>query len=234
MMGHRKVLDIEYTLLPGSKRKTTDIIIERNGRVVVKPPLFINPEQADEIVRSKRMWIYKNLAEWRDLNRTAVYREWVNGETFLYLGSGYRLRVVENQDVPLLLKDGRFCIDKKCIENIENARAAFIEFYTEKAEKRIPDRVSLYAPQLGVAVNTITIKDIKYRWASCGINNGLQFHWRIMMAPVKIIDYIVVHELCHFKYKNHTDAFWNEVDKVMSDYPERKVWLKKNGAGLDL
>jgi len=96
-MSHRKVLDIEYDLVPGGDRKTTDIIIERDGSIIVKTPGFIKPEQADEIVRAKRMWIYKNLAEWEDLNKSAVRREWVNGETFLYLGSRYRLKIVQGQ-----------------------------------------------------------------------------------------------------------------------------------------
>ena len=230
----RQVHDIEYSLLPGSSRKTTDIIIDRNGSVVVKPPEFIKPEQADEIVWSKRMWIYKNLAEWKDLNRSAVLKEWVNGETFLYLGSRYRLLVKPDQEVPLQLKDGRFILDARLAENQSDAKSAFLEFYTDKAKSRIPERVDYYAKKLGLSPETITIKDMSFRWASCGKSNSLQFNWRIMMAPGKIIDYIIVHELCHFRYKNHTDAFWNEIDKVMLDYPERKEWLKNNGASLDI
>jgi predicted metal-dependent hydrolase len=80
----------------------------------------------------------------------------------------------------------------------------------------------------------VVVKEMGYRWASCGKNGVLNFHWKCMMAPPKIIDYIVVHELCHVHHRNHSDAFWNEVDKVMLDYRERKAWLRKNGAGLDI
>lgn len=233
-MNLRKVSDIEYNLLPGSDRKTTDIIIERDGSIVVKPPEFIKPEQADEIVWSKRMWIYKNLAEWKDLNRSSVLREWVNGETFLYLGSRYRLLIDNQQENDLLLKDGRFIIKANLVNDINAAKKAFIEFYTEKANNRLHDKVEYYAKQLGLTPGKIAIKDMAYRWASCGKNNALQFNWRIMMAPIKIIDYVIVHELCHFNHKNHTEAFWNEIDKVMPDYLERKDWLKNNGASLEL
>jgi len=233
-MNLRKVSDIEYNLLPGSDRKTTDIIIERDGSIVVKPPEFIEPEQADKIVWSKRMWIYKNLAEWKDLNRSSVLKEWVNGETFLYLGSRYRLLIDDNQENNLLLKDGRFIIKATLVNDINSAKKTFIDFYTEKAMIWFHDRVEYYAKQLGLAPGKIAIKDMAYRWASCGKNNSLQFNWRIMMAPIKIIDYIVVHELCHFNHKNHTDAFWNEIDKVLPDYPERKEWLKNNGASLEV
>ncbi len=97
----RQVQDIQYQLLPGADRQTTDIVIERDGVVRVRPPLRMTPEQADETVFSKRMWIYRNLAEWRDLNATRIVREWVNGESFLYLGSSYRFAMVVQQAEPL-------------------------------------------------------------------------------------------------------------------------------------
>ena len=89
-MQVRQVQDIEYQLLPGTDRKTTDIVIERDGVVRVRPPLRMTSAQVDETVYSKRLWIYRNLAEWRDLNATGIAREWVSGESFLYLGSSYR------------------------------------------------------------------------------------------------------------------------------------------------
>ena len=91
-----------------------------------------------------------------------------------------------------------------------------------------------FAEKVGVVPASVKIKDMSYRWASCSKTDALTFHWKCMMAPPKIIDYIVVHELCHIHHRNHTDAFWNEVDKVMPDYRERKNWLKNNGANMDL
>ncbi len=235
-MTPRRVRDIEYQLQPGSPRKTTDIVIERNGQVVVRPPASYTPEQVDALVESKRLWIYRNLAEWKDLNATAVAREWVNGETFLYLGGAYRLTLVSGQGKPLKLKDGRFCLSRDLIESggTAAARKAFEQFYADKGQQRFADRVAHLAPKVGVEVSAIRVKDMGYRWASCGRNGTLNFHWKCMMAPPQIIDYITVHELCHFHYRNHTDAFWNEVDKVMPDWRERKEWLRTRGAGLDI
>lgn len=235
-MAARRIRDIEYKLLPGSPRKTTDIVIERDGQVTVRPPADYTPEQVDAVVESKRMWIYRNLAEWKDLNTSAVVREWVNGETFLYLGSAYRLSLVSDQSCDLLLKDGRFCLDRSVIEqgSIAAAKQAFEKYYGDKGRQRFTERVNFYTPKVGVTVTGITVKEMGYRWASCGKNGVLNFHWKCMMAPPKIINYIVVHELCHFHHRNHTDAFWNEVDKVMPDYRERKEWLRKHGAGLDI
>ncbi len=235
-MTPRRVRDIDYQLLPGTDRKTTDIVIERNGIITVHPPKGYSPEQIDAVVESKRMWIYRNLAEWRDLNATAVVREWVNGETFLYLGRSYRLSLVAGQDVALKLKDGRFCLQRTLIDQggTTAAQKAFEEFYTAKGEKRIRERVAYFSPKVGVQPSGTAVKELGFRWASCTKKNSLIFHWKCMMAPPKIIDYMVVHELCHIHQRNHSDAFWNEVDKILPDYRERKRWLKKQGAGLDL
>lgn len=235
-MSPRKVKDIEYQLLPGSQRKTTDIVIERDGVVTVRPPANYTPEQVDAVVESKRMWIYRNLAEWKNLNASAVVREWANGETFLYLGRSYRLSLVSNQEGDLMLKDGRFCLSRSVVEEggAEAARLAFETYFAEKGLQRFSERVAYYAPKAGVTVASIKVKEMGYRWASCGKNGVLNFHWKCMMAPPKIIDYIVVHELCHIHHRSHSDAFWNEVDKVMPDYRERKEWLRRRGASLDL
>lgn len=233
-MNARRVRDIEYQLLPGTPRKTTDIVIERNGVVSVRPPSNYSPEQVDAVVESKRMWIYSNLAEWKDLNASTVAREWVNGETFLYLGRAYRLSLVSDQDNALQLREGRFCLSRSVIEHhgVEAAKQAFESYYSDKGLQRFKERVAWFAPKVGVEVAGTNVKEMGYRWASCGTTGTLNFNWKCMMAPPKVIDYIVVHELCHFYHSNHTDAFWNEVDKVMPDYRERKEWLRKYGAGL--
>lgn len=235
-MNARRVRDIEYQLLPGTDRKTTDIVIERNGSVVVRPPKSLSAEHVDAVVESKRIWIYRNLAEWRDLNATAVVREWVNGETFLYLGRTYRLSLVPNQSQPLKLENGRFCLDRRLIDKHGPvaAKKAFELYYAQRAYFRIKERVRFFAPKVGVTPTGIQVGDIGYKWGACTQSGLLTFHWKCMMATPKVMDYIVVHELCHIHQANHTDAFWNEVDKVMPDYGERKDWLRKNGAGLDL
>ncbi|MEW6038863.1 MAG: SprT family zinc-dependent metalloprotease [Pseudomonadota bacterium] len=235
-MPARRVRDIEYQLLRSGERRTADVVIERDGRVSVRIPAHLSEEQADAVVERKRFWIYRNLAEWRDLNATRVVREWVNGEGFLYLGASYRLLLVQEQDEPVKLKDGRFCLQRKLVEagGEEAARRAFEGFYTEKGMERIRKRVAYFAPKVGVSPPSIEVKEIGYRWAACAPDGRLSFHWKCIMAPPKVIDYIVVHELCHLRHRDHTDAFWNEVDKVMPDYYERKAWLRSNGAALDL
>ncbi|TAM77403.1 MAG: M48 family peptidase [Candidimonas sp.] len=169
-------------------------------------------------------------------NATRVTREWVSGESFLYLGSSYRLELVAEQDEPLKLKDGRFCLLRSVVENgsNESAHLAFEAFYKKKGLPRIKKRVAHFAARVGVSAGEVQIKELGYRWASCLKSGDLHFHWKCLMAPLTVIDYIIVHELCHLHHRDHSDAFWNEVDKVLPDYRDRKDWLRVRGAKLDL
>lgn len=219
-----------------SNRATADIVIERDGRVLVRAPESIPDERIEDIVEAKRYWIYKNLAEWRDLNATRVLREYRNGEGFLYLGRSYRLSLVADQEEPLLLKNGRFCLRRDLVDRGEMAaaKAAFRDYYIAQGRDRISRRVGYYAPKVGVTPRVVDVRELGHRWASCSPRGNVAFHWKCMMAPQTIVDYIVVHELCHFHHLDHTDAFWNEVDKVMPAYGERREWLRTYGAGLDV
>lgn len=227
--------DIAYEVVR-SRRATADIVVERDGRVLVRVPESIPDERIEDIVEAKRYWIYKTLAEWRDLNATRVIRELRNGEGFLYLGSSYRLTLASNQQEPLLLKDGRFRLRRDLVEkgDVPTAQTAFRDYYIARAQERIPRRVAYFTKKVGVQPGSVVVRELGYRWASCGKDGKQAFNWKCMMAPLKIIDYIVVHELCHLHYRDHTDAFWNEVDKIMPDYYERKAWLRVHGASLDL
>jgi len=226
---------IAYELIR-SRRSTADIIIERNGSIVVRAPEWADDRHIANIVESKQYWIYQGLAEWRDLNATRVLREMKNGEGFLYLGRAHRLLLVTEQEDPLQLKNGRFMLRRDVVElgGTPAARAAFQDFYVSKGLGRLAARVAYFAPKVGVTPAGLDVRDTGHRWASCSPAGNLSFHWKCMLAPQMVIDYIVVHELCHLHHRDHTDAFWNEVDKVLPDYRERKDWLRANGAGLDV
>ncbi|BFU92356.1 MAG: metal-dependent hydrolase [Nitrospira sp.] len=227
--------DLSYEIVR-SRRSTADIVVERDGRVVVRVPQSTPHQRVEDLVEAKRYWIYKTLAEWRDVNATKVLREYRNGEGFLYLGRSYRLTLVGEQDEPLLLKGGRFWLRRALVDRgeVAGAKAAFRDYFIARGLERIPERVRYFAPKAGIKPRHIDVRELGHRWASCSPKGNLAFHWKCMMASPTIIDYIVVHELCHFHHLNHTEAFWNEVDKVIPAYRERKEWLKKNGAAMDL
>jgi len=222
--------DIEYSLRR-SERKTASIYIERDGRVSALVPRVWSDSQIEQVLERKRAWIYRGLAEWDDLNATRVTREFVSGEGLLYFGSTYRLHLVEKQKDPIVLKNGYFWMRS---DVAPRAFEVFKDFYRQKGLPKIAERVDYYRSKMGVKPSGVKVIDLKNRWASCSSNGNLNFHWKCAMAPMKILDYIAVHELAHLKHKHHTEAFWNCVDKVMPDFWERKEWLRKNGAGMDL
>lgn len=224
--------DIPAYTIKRSRRKTLSIYLERDGTISVLAPADFTNEEIHKIVISKNFQLYKYLAERDELNATRSLREIVSGETFPYLGRNYRLQLVDTQPVPLLLKEGYFCLKRT---DKDKALEIFKEFYRTKGVPRISKRVQQFKEQMGVETGQVKVMDLQHRWASCSVATGdLNFHWKCMMAPLSILDYIIVHEMAHLKFDNHSDAFWNEVDKIMPDHRERKTWLRFNGAGMDL
>ncbi len=222
--------DIDYELKKRA-RKTTSIYIERDGTITVLAPEPYDMDKIEEILEAKRSWIYRNLAEWEDLNRTRVEREFVNGEGFPYLGSTYRLQIVDDVSQELSFKNGSFLLKRSVLSSV---RDKFIDFYKTKARTRLPKHVAQYAKKMGLNPSGIRIQELKNRWASCSADGTLNFHWRCVMAPITALEYIVVHELAHLKHPNHTPEFWYEIEKVLPDYPKAKGWLRLYGAGLEL
>ena len=114
-------------------------------------------------------------------------------------------------------------------ENVQKLSALERQHLLNKACVVIPRRVAYYAEKLGVSYGKITLRQQKTRWGSCAANGNLNFNWLLILAPPEVLDYVVVHELCHRREMNHSQAFWKEVEKILPDYRERQKWLKDNG-----
>lgn len=214
-----------------SKRKTISIYVERDGSVSVLAPQKMEDAELEAAIKTKEYLIYKHLAEWETLNHSRVIREYVNGQSFLYLGRNYRLQFVDEQDVPLKLQNGYFKLRK---QDKMKAQQHFIDFYKSRGLPHILRRVKEYKEKMDVTPKNIRIMELQHRWASCSKEGNLNFHWKCLMAAGSVLDYIVVHELAHIKHHDHSPAFWREVDKVMPEYHRQVGWLKEYGAGMDL
>jgi len=101
--------------------------------------------------------------------------------------------------------------------------------YRKKARKQLEDRAAYYAGLMGVTYNRITVRAAKTRWGSCSARGNLNFHWKLILMPPEVLDYVVVHELAHRREMNHSSRFWAEVERIMPDYKRRRKWLKENG-----
>lgn len=223
--------NIDITIEKTERRKTVSIFIERNGSVRVLAPASASDETIETAIKSKEYLIFTKLAKWKELNQGRVNREYVNGQSFLYLGRNYRLKLTENQDVPLKISGGFFLLD---IRHMSKAEKVFKEFYKEKALLKIKERMKVHEDKFPKKPTAIKVLELRNRWASWTPKDGLNFHWKCIMAPVSVLDYIIMHEMVHLKYPNHSTDFWNELDKKMPDFREQENWLKKNGVKMAL
>lgn len=216
-----------------SNRKTLSIYVERNGGISVLAPEHMPDHELRSVLLKKEYLIQKHHAQWNILNGSKIDREFVNGQSFMYLGRNYRLRIVtsKEQSVPLQLKNGYFCLLRS---HKPKAAERFRQFYKDKGLPLIEKQVSVYAEKLGVQCVHARVIDLKNRWASCSDKKRLNFHWKCLMASLSVINYIIVHELAHLKYKKHDRRFWNEVDKIIPDYKNHIEWLRTFGASMDL
>ena len=222
--------DIEYQLKK-SNRKTTSIYIERDGTVSIIAPAPFNIEKIEQIIESKRSWIYRSLAEWEDLNRTRIHRDYVNGESFLYFGRNYRLQLTNEQAEPLMFQQGQFRLVQA---ETQNAPEHFKVFYKTKLQKKLKSRIKQYQSKMKKQPSDIRVMELQNRWGSCTSKGVINFHWKCAMLPLSVLDYVIVHELAHLEHKNHSPSFWRAVEKVMPNYEEAKTWLKFNGARMSL
>lgn len=213
-----------------TKRRTMALIIERDGRLIVRAPLRAKDETIHAFVKHKEKWILKKQEDVKAFYPPFVPKEYVNGEGFWYLGNIYKLQLAE-ANKPLLYLNGNFQLARKALDK---APIVFERWYREQANKVISDRVQWYAAKYGYSYKQVKITSARTRWGSCSAHGTLSFAWRLVMAPVPVIDYVVVHELVHLQVKNHSKKYWGRVGVVMPDYKQKIEWLEKHGHLLDL
>jgi hypothetical protein len=154
----------------------------------------------------------------------------VDGEGFLYLGRSYRLKLVEQQERALKFAGGRFLLRS---DAIISARRHFIRWYSQRAREWLAQRVEDYRRRMEAEVAELKVQDLGYRWGSCGKGNRLYFHWKTILLPPAIAEYVVVHEIAHLHQKLHTPDFWLRVERAMPDFDRRKSWLAENGISVE-
>lgn len=223
-----------------SKRKTIGITVHRNGEVKVSAPFRISEKQIREIVQKKAAWIVKKINEVREMNSNTVCREFISGEKFLYLGKEYTLKVVEKHagKAEVLMQDDTIAVYVPQGLPEENRKQVIMEslvkWYRQCFDDIIKERIEKYSLQLKVNPCKVAIKDQKTRWGSCSRKGNINLNWRLVMAPMSIIDYVIVHELCHLRIMNHSKDFWDLVKSILPNYSESRKWLKVNGCRLTI
>jgi predicted metal-dependent hydrolase len=213
-----------------TKRKSIALIIEPDGRLIVRAPIRAKEEKINEFIQHKAKWIVRKQGHVKSYYPPFVPKEYVNGEGFWYLGNIYKLQLV-NDKKPLLYLNGNFQL---ACTAVDKAPIIFERWYKTQAKKVISERVKWYAAKHGYSYQQIKITSARTRWGSCSEHGTLSFSWRLVMAPMPVIDYVVVHELVHMQVKNHSKKFWAKVAVIMPDYQQKIEWLEKHGHLLSL
>ncbi len=219
---------VEIHKLVRSKRKTLSLIVETDGTLTVRAPLWMREADIRRFVEAKAAWVKRKQAKAR--KEAVAPHQYVDDETFWYLGKKIPLRTIPNQKSALVL-DGYFKLARSAQPRAE---AVFEAWYKKQACAVLTGRVEFFAREYGFNVEKIRISSARTRWGSCSQKGTLSFTWRLVMAPTEVIDYVVVHELCHLKQMNHSKTFWEQVETILPAYRAYRKWLKKNGALLRL
>ncbi|WP_237673399.1 M48 family metallopeptidase [Vreelandella profundi] len=214
-----------------NRRKSADIRVEE-GAVSIVVPANTPPEKIDQLLASKRRWIKEKIALQQELNPAST-KHYVSGEAFSYLGRNYRLKVEQGNYSPVKLINGRLLVTiPQGNDQPHMVRNALVRWYKRQAEQKLQGKVERFSSLVGVEPAGVGIKTFKSRWGSCTAKGKLEFNWQVMMAPNRMVDYVVIHELCHLIRHDHSPEFWREMARVMPDYQQCREWLRDNALKL--
>ena len=231
------MITFDYQVFRRPRRKTAYISVNPDCSVRLIVPSTLSDEKIIELVNRKSRWIRTKIAHFQEINQNQNQREYVSGESFTYLGRNYRLKIVSGDAVEgIKLMNGRFHVG--LTSNItHHDRDKFIidqltRWYKERAIIRLRQKTIRYAKQMGVVPISVGLRDYKSQWGSCQTDGKIYYNWKIIIAPHSIVDYVVVHELCHLVHGDHSKQFWKMLETIIPDYIEKKEWLKVNGKSL--
>ena len=219
--------NIEQIKIVRSERRSIAIVVLPTGTVEVKAPRFLPDFAIRSFIKSRSRWIEERLVFLK--KNSAPKREFAEGEKYMFLGKEYQVEFgnyiyIEIKEDKLLFPLGMKSTGKLALE----------KWYIKQAKITIKNLVDEYVKIIGTSYNGISFSDTRSKWGSCTSDNRLQFNWRLIMAPLLVIRYVVIHELIHTINKSHSAIFWNKVRKVNPSYKQQIRWLKLNGDKLNI
>ena len=205
----------------------------KNQEVVLSVPRFVSDGEIDNIIERKINWINNKLAI-EKTNSLDIKRKYENGDKFLYFGSEYSLIIKDSNKDNVYLYKNNIIVEVNNNFNATYIRNILKTWYISESKKYLIKTNSYYEILIGVEANKLLFGKYKSKWGSCNSKKIISYDWRIIMAPLEVIHYLIIHELCHIKYLNHSNNFWNTVEKYMANYKLQKQWLKTNSNKLIL
>jgi predicted metal-dependent hydrolase len=220
------VKDLRFEVRRSVRRRALEITVERDGELILSAPPEVSEETLRDFVQRKRMWIYRQLARHEAIAHKSPRKVFTDGEDLAYLGRSYRLRLVEESDAAVKLVGGRFIMPKALVSD---GREHLIRWYCSRAKPWLAAKVDDFTARMEVEPTGVKVQDLGYRWGSCGKGGWLYFHWKTILLPARIAEYVVVHEMVHLHEPHHNPDFWRRLERALPDYELRKDWLARNG-----
>jgi hypothetical protein len=217
------IADLEFEVRRSARRKTLGLTVDRAGDLVVHAPHSATEEELRRWVGRKLVWVHQKLALKKELTGAIQHPDFVSGESIFYLGRNYRLKLVGDQDEPLRF-DGQWFHLRRA--DRPDATQHFRRWYVGTGIPWLRKRVAAWQPRVDAAPTRVSVGDLGFRWGSCGKNGVLHFNWRLLQLPVRLVDYVIVHELVHLQERNHTARFRRIMDRVLPDWRQRKSELE--------
>ncbi len=224
-------MDLNYKIVRSQKRKKLTITVERDRSIIVHAPEGTSEETVRRVVDTKRQWLFEKLRHPQKYEGrpSAPGKEVVNGESAPYLGRDYRIEVAETESGEVEFAR-RFLVPRA---RQAERRKVLRSWYSARAKENILPRVKQHAQELGVEFAEARIVDNRYRWGSCTVKDKVNLNWRLIKAPMFVIDYVIIHELAHLIEANHTSRFWNIIRANAPKMEKARTWLKQHGQVLE-
>ena len=222
--------DFNIIIKRTNRKKTVSFRI-KNQEVIISAPIFLSDNEIYNLVEMKIKWI-KNKLALEKLNTVSIKRKYENGDIFLYLGSEYSLKIKKSSRDNIYIKDKNLIVEAKNVLTKNSIKNNIKNWYISESKKYLTKTNSYYEILIGVKSNKLLFGQYKSKWGSCNSKKTISYDWRIIMAPFEVIHYLIIHELCHIKYPNHSIYFWKYVEKYMINYKIQKKWLKNNSNKL--
>lgn len=221
---------IPYDIQESKNRKRMGLTIDPKGKLTVRTPLYKTSKEINQFLQQKKPWILQKSKETNKFHNSHQPLEFLSGEKLYYKGRRYRLKVKKTQHDKIQFKfdKGTFLLTtSKENRNVSQIKNKVQTWFQTQAETHFPQRVNDYAKKLGVSPSGVKIIDTERFWGENRSENIL-LNWRLIMAPISVQDYIIVHELSHLKESKHSTKFWDIVSSVLPDFKQRKEWLREH------
>jgi predicted metal-dependent hydrolase len=207
------------------RRQTLGLTVDRGGALRIHAPENIPEQELARWTRLKLLWVHRALARKEALAPKVRAPEFVSGENFSYLGQNYRLKIVRDAAEPLRFDGNHFWLAE---DARSEAEVHFRRWYIRTGRGWLYERTTALAHRTGTDASRIEVRDLGFRWGSCGKNGVLFFNWRLLQLPIRLIDYIIVHELMHLQEPHHSREFWQALDRALPTWRQLKDALRRD------